>query len=205
MYRVNFFMNRRGWLILSVTLLIVGVGAYGVLAYVNLSLTYSIGDAIDEFNGVPVFHNGGVQNTAGRNVAADGYNLGIKYQCVEFVKRYYYLRFKHKMPDSYGHAKHFYADNVEDGALNTKRGLLQFVNGSAHPPKSEDILIWGPSWLNPYGHVAILSKVSADQIEVIQQNPGAWANTRETLPLSNRGGRWTIENRRVKAWLRMKQ
>ena len=67
----------------------------------------SIGEVVDEFNGVKVYFNGAVEHVGGRNLAADGYNLGLKYQCVEFVKRYYYERFGHKMPNSFGHAKDF--------------------------------------------------------------------------------------------------
>ncbi len=49
-----------------------------------------IGSIIDEFNGVAVYYNHNVGNVSGRNLAPDGYNLGLKYQCVEFVKRYYF-------------------------------------------------------------------------------------------------------------------
>jgi hypothetical protein len=48
---------------------------------------YRVGQEIDRLNGVAVFYNGGVGHSTGRNLAPDGYNLGIKYQCVEFVKR----------------------------------------------------------------------------------------------------------------------
>jgi hypothetical protein len=47
----------------------------------------SVGQKIDSLNGVYVFYNGKVSNVSGRNKAPDGYNLGLKYQCVEFVKR----------------------------------------------------------------------------------------------------------------------
>ncbi|MGN2920302.1 hypothetical protein ACTFQ5_16360 [Aliivibrio fischeri] len=70
-----------------------------------------------------------------RNVAADGYNLGLKYQCVEFVKRYYYEYFNHKMPDTYGHAKDFFNPDLPDGNLNKQRNLIQYKNGSLNPPK----------------------------------------------------------------------
>ena len=66
-----------------------------------------VGQVVDQFNGVNVYYNGQISHVSGRNLTKDGYNLGQKYQCVEFIKRYYYERFKHKMPDSYGHAKDF--------------------------------------------------------------------------------------------------
>ena len=43
------------------------------------------GTAIDSYNNVTVYYNGRVGSTNGRNTAPDGYNLGMKYQCVEFL------------------------------------------------------------------------------------------------------------------------
>lgn len=65
----------------------------------NVNPAHAVGDPLDTLNGVIVYYNGGVSHDCGRNVAADGYNLGMKYQCVEFVKRYYYEYLQHEMPD----------------------------------------------------------------------------------------------------------
>ncbi len=92
-----------------------------------------------------------VGHSDGRNTGPDGYNIGMKYQCVEFVKRYYYQRFHHKMPDSYGNAKEFYDAAVPDSGLNQKRALLQFCNGSISKPRLEDLLIFDGHPGNPYG------------------------------------------------------
>lgn len=103
--------------------------------------TDKVGVVVDEFNGVKVYYNGHVGNVSGRNTSKDGYNLGLKYQCVEFIKRYYYERFDHKMPDSYGHAKDFFDDSIADGKINPKRNLLQYHNGSGSKPQVEDIFL----------------------------------------------------------------
>ncbi|MBK8698150.1 MAG: hypothetical protein IPN29_00645 [Saprospiraceae bacterium] len=67
-----------------------------------------IGDVIDMLDGIKVHYNGSsFARSYGRNLATDGYNLGLKYQCVEFVKRYYYYHFDHKMPDTGGNARNF--------------------------------------------------------------------------------------------------
>src|SRR5690606_35208838 len=89
---------------------------------------YEWGDRVDSLHGVYVYYNGSVGNVKGRNLAPDGYNLGLKYQCVEFVKRYYYEHLEHKMPDSYGHAKDFFDNAVGDGKLNKRRALIQYNN-----------------------------------------------------------------------------
>jgi surface antigen len=134
------------------------------------------GNPIDSLNGVLVYYNGAVDNTFGRNLAPDGYNLGLKYQCVEFVKRYYYYHLKHKMSDSYGHAKDFFNKNLQDGMLNKQRNLIQYQNLSKTKPKINDLVVFAPTTFNQYGHVAIVSNVKNNEIEIIQQNAGTWEN-----------------------------
>ena len=65
------------------------LGFIGFKAFYKFNFNYSVGQRIDSLNGVFVYYNGSVSNVSGRNKASDGYNLGMKYQCVEFVKRYY--------------------------------------------------------------------------------------------------------------------
>jgi surface antigen len=158
-----------------------------------------IGKVFDEFNGVKVYYNGSIYNVSGRNVAKDGYNLGQKYQCVEFIKRYYYQRFNHKMPNSYGHAKDFFDPSIADGKINRQRNLLQFHNGSPTKPQVDDIIVL--NW-SSYGHVAIISKVTDTEIEIVQQNPGPNASSRATFPLVFKNGIWTIEIAGVLGYLR---
>ncbi len=81
---------------------------YNLMPLVNPNPSFSIGKTLDSFNNVAVYYNGSVENIVERNTTPDGYNLGLKYQCVEFVKRYYYEYYHHKMPDSYGNAIDFY-------------------------------------------------------------------------------------------------
>ena len=158
------------------------------------------GDPLDSLNGVVVYCNGGFSGNSGRSVV-DGYNIGLKYQCVEFVKRYYFERFDHRMPNSYGHAKDFFDSTVADGAFNMDRALLQFRNGSASMPQADDLLVldgWGG---NPYGHVAIISRVGDGEVEIVQQNTGS---TRGTYSLDLIDGEWWIDSKRVLGWLRRK-
>ena len=154
---------------------------------------------MDSLNGVVVYCNGGMNATHGRNVV-DGYNVGLKYQCVEFVKRYYLEHFHHRMPNSYGHAKDLFDTAVADGALNPARRLMQFMNGSNTKPRAGDLLVLN-GWIgNPYGHVAIVSKVEDDELEVVQQNTGS---SREAYVLDLRSGHWWVDSKRVLGWLRM--
>jgi len=160
------------------------------------------GQQIDELNGVPVFYNGKVSNISGRNVTSDGYNLGLKYQCVEFVKRYYYEHLKHKMPDSYGNAKDFFNPKIQDGKYNAARGLYQFTNPSVSSPQINDLIIFGPTQYNPFGHVAIVSDVRDNQFEIIQQNPGSGNPSREWFNVYAQHGKFVVDHEYVLGWLR---
>ncbi|MDB9836463.1 CHAP domain-containing protein [Flavobacteriaceae bacterium] len=180
-------------------LLIVG---FFVSKKTNLNPKFEVGKKIDSLNGVYVYYNGGVGNVVGRELTQDGYNLGLKYQCVEFVKRYYYEEFNHKMPDSYGNAKDFFNSKIRDGKINKQRNLYQHTNPSSSKPKINDLIIYSGTALNRYGHVSIISNVSENEIEIIQQNPGPFASSREKYVLINVDGKWKINNDRILGWLR---
>lgn len=165
-----------------------------------------IGDTLDSLDGVYVFYNGPISHVGERNVAKDGYNIGLKYQCVEFVKRYYYEHYQHKMPIAYGNAVDFFNPKVKDGELNTDRNLIQFTNPTKHfPPEKGDLIVMGATGGNPYGHVAIVSEVNENSVEIIQQNPGPMAHSRVAFDLTTLpNGDYKIENDRILGWLRLK-
>lgn len=186
--------------LIVISLFIFAYFAYQRTKKINFNSDYEVGQAIDSLNGVIVYFNGGTGNVERRNTV-DGYNLGLEYQCVEFVKRYYYEHYQHKMPDTYGHAKHFFDKTVKDGELNTKRNLYQFTNPSKGQPQVGDLIIMKGTLWNKYGHVAIVSNVT-DQLEIIQQNPGAFASSRATFDLIQLDDdRWKIDDNRILGWL----
>ena len=183
-------------------LLILFVIGFYVSKKTNLNSKFEVGEKIDSLNGVYVFYNGGVGNVVGRELTQDGYNLGLKYQCVEFVKRYYYEELNHKMPDSYGNAKDFFNSKIRGGKINKQRDLYQYTNPSSSKPKINDLIIYSGTALNRYGHVSIISNVTENEIEIIQQNPGPFASSREKYVLINVDGKWKINNDRILGWLR---
>jgi hypothetical protein len=168
----------------------------------EVSVVHKVGTKLDSLNGVYVYHNGKVSNVSGRHFTPDGYNLGLKYQCVEFVKRYYYEHLNHKMPNSYGHAKDFFNPAVPHGSLNKDRNLIQYCNNGKTLPKPDDLLIFGPTRWNTFGHVAIVSRVDRHELEYIQQNPGLMGNSRETIRISHRNQNSILKNGNLLGWLR---
>ncbi|HBI03286.1 MAG TPA: CHAP domain-containing protein, partial [Paenibacillaceae bacterium] len=116
-----------------------------------------IGSVIDEYKGVSVFENGlNYTQSHGKNFNPDGYYYGYKWQCVEYVKRFYYDAKGHSMPNLYGNAKDFFNNTLSQGAFNKERGLYQYLNGGNVKPEPDDLLVFQTGL---YGHVAIITKV----------------------------------------------
>jgi len=163
---------------------------------------YDIGDEIDELDGVVVYYNGPISNVGDRKVLK-GYNIGLEFQCVEFVKRYYYEIYHHKMQNPYGHAKSFFIKGLKDGAYNSERNLTQFSNGSKSKPQKGDLIIFDASLFNSYGHVAIISNVTENSVEIIQQNPGQFTPSRKSYSLHySKVKGWAFYSNRILGWLR---
>ncbi|MFH0810164.1 MAG: CHAP domain-containing protein [Pseudomonadota bacterium] len=103
---------------------------------------------------------------------------GKKWQCVEFVNRFYAEAFG--MDIEGGDARYYYQRAAS-------KGLEAFSNGSAASIQPGDVLCSeGP----PYGHVAIVRSVEPDGLHIVQQN---WFNDARdlntVLSLSVRDGR----------------
>jgi len=156
---------------------------------------------IDHYQGVPIYHNGSLSSVFGRHVTEDGYNLGLKFQCVEFVKRFYYEFYDFKMPQSYGHAQEFYDWNLSNGQLNPARGLFQYRNGGPSRPVQNAILIFGNDPATLYGHVGIITKVTDREIEMVSQNNGHRQKSRSKIPLKYQNGGYYIDSEYVLGWL----
>lgn len=147
-----------------------------------------IGDIVDTYNGVNVYYNGeNYEQSQGKSYAPDGYYLGKKYQCVEFVRRYLYTTYKFKFPVWEGHAKSFYDLSLSDGEYNKKRNVYQYDNYGTEKPKVDDVLVF---ILSKYGHVCIVTKVTDNSIEVVQQNIDGF--TRDTYSLRMENGKYII-------------
>lgn len=189
------------WLKWFGMVIVCAMSGYWCFVNINLNWNRSIGEVVDEYHGVKVYYNGGVNHVEERNVTDDGYNLGLKYQCVEFVKRFYFEYYDHRMPDAYGHAKTFFDTSLHDGELNSARNLLQYSNGSTTKPAEGDILVFDGYILNRFGHVAIVSKCGEDEIEMIQQNPGPFQSSREQYKLKCDGKKFLIDHPRLLGWL----
>ncbi|ACO86064.1 CHAP domain-containing protein [Clostridium botulinum] len=188
------------FLIIIIILFIVGKAfVSNKLHQMLLHKENSIGDVLDSYKEVNVFYNGNnYGENHGKSYSKDGYYYGYKWQCVEYVKRFYYKAKDHKMPDVYGNAKDFFDINTEQGHLNKRRGLIQYRNGENEKPKVDDLLVFTDT---EFEHVVIVTEVGNDYIEVIQQNIGSSSRDKFTLKYKNK--KYFIGGKRSPAgWLR---
>jgi surface antigen len=187
------------WVLAILLLMTMSALLGGIYLYEDESV---VGDHLDSHKGVPVFYNGLVYvNSHGKHYNEDGYYYGQKWQCVEFVKRFYYDALGHEMPEVYGHAKDFFDPNLPHKAFNKRRGLVQYRNGEDVKPEVDDLLVFRD--YSKYGHVAIVTKVTSDSVEVIQQN--IFGKPRETFDMIVKDGHYIIgSNKKPIGWLRKK-
>lgn len=187
---------RKKWLKVLVFVIIIMLG---IMTIHILRDKKMIGKEIDSYKDVKVYYNGiGYTKAYGKNYSEDGYYYGLKWQCVEFIKRFYYEAKEHKMPDVYGNAKDFFDSNLKQGELNKGRGLVQYRNGDNVSPEPDDLIVFTDT---KYGHVAIVTEVTSNYIEVIQQN--VYGKTREKYELITKDNQYFVGTKRKPAgWLR---
>jgi len=193
-------MKKKTKLLIIIFPILIGIAIGGFILFRTVDLVEQpFGCPMDSYNGVIVYYNGFSAHGQKRSLSANGYNFGHKFECVEFVKRYYYIHLHHKMPYTYGHACSFYKKGLKDGQLNVQRNLIQYSNPGKMKPRVDDLIVFPGNKFNPYGHVAIISKVANGYIEVVQQNTGF--GTRSTFGLKKTGNWWKI-NINALGWLR---
>ncbi|MBZ9714062.1 CHAP domain-containing protein [Deinococcus multiflagellatus] len=137
------------------------------------------GAEIGSLDGVAAYYNDGrkdanEQAEGNRNYSKDGknYEYGLKWQCVEYVRRYYYDVLDVKFVPRSGDAQDYFDKSTPDGSTNPARSLRQFKSGGREKPKYQDLIIFGPNKYSGYGHVAIVAAVTENKITIAQQNVG---------------------------------
>ncbi|MFQ5588915.1 MAG: CHAP domain-containing protein, partial [Nitrospiria bacterium] len=115
-------------------------------------------EPLSSYKGVPARSNEGYPygSCGGTSV------YGLKYQCVEYVRRFYHVVKGIDTRDDRweGNASTFF-ETAED------KGLSAFENGGTMPPRPDDIITFQGGM---YGHVAVITAVTDEYIEFIEQN-----------------------------------
>jgi hypothetical protein len=194
-------MPMRKWTLIGSLLVVLCAGAvfYFQRGFDWPGSPWSGGTAIETLDGVPVYDNGPIASLShGHSYAADGTYFGRKWQPTEFVVRYLYRARGHVMPVGQGSPVSFFDDETPQGALNEKRGLLQFRQGGAERPRKGDLLVFGDP--GGGGQVAIVAEVGDDFIEIVQQDASP---PRLRLPMRIDGGYWVRSPAPTLGWLRV--
>lgn len=129
------------------------------------TVVFGAGDAFDtllgSYDDVEIRSNYSSDYNSETNNSVGGVTTGLKWQCVEFVRRYYLQIFGIDLRSMHtGNANTWY-NNAG------KMKLANYPNGSKSRPQVRDILV---SSGGPSGHVAIVKSVSDTQVCVVEQN-----------------------------------
>ena len=107
--------------ILVISALLATAFSLSVCAQVETS-SLSFGTQVGEYNGVIGYSNYDDDYVSDDYNYVDGYNTGMKWQCVEYVNRYYYVIYGQKIRIPGTNADEYY-DTASD------RGLVAYPNG----------------------------------------------------------------------------
>ncbi|MBP8966207.1 MAG: CHAP domain-containing protein, partial [Paludibacteraceae bacterium] len=120
------------------------------------------GTLLGSFNGVDAYSNCNTNYYSEIHNYWGGTYTGIKWQCVEYVNRYYKIVYGLDLfgTKCFGNANSYYSN-----AKNA--GLLAYPNGGSIAPQVGDILCSNGM---TYGHVAIVMEVGTNFVKVIHQN-----------------------------------
>ena len=148
---------------------------------------------------VPGYSNGNDSYTSDDYHFLYGIFMGMKWQCVEYARRWLFIR-KGCVFDSIEGAADMWVESnivqrVVDGQCFT---LKQHLNGSPDPPKNESLLIYTRSGSElPFGHVAVIVDVSPGFIRVAEENYDAYywsGNYSRQIPYVLINGSYYIED-----------
>ena len=125
--------------------------------------SYIFDDQIGEWNGVSIYSNKHYKNGENINNYYNGVFTGIKWQCVEYARRYLII-------------KHGITFSEVASAFEIPHAKFTTLNGDNVTLSNElqegSLIIW-PSYYNfnsPDGHVAVISSILPNGITVVEQN-----------------------------------
>lgn len=151
----------------------------------NIFAQQPYGTLLGYYNGVSVYSNGNINYVSNEYNYYNGTNTGMKWQCVEFVNRFYLLIFNKNIRIAGTNANEYHGSA-------TQRGLYPYSNISSIPPAINDILCFGGG-SSGYGHVVIIREVGYNYVKIAQQNgTNNYSDTSFTLTMTIENGLYNI-------------
>lgn len=123
---------------------------------------------------------------------------GLMYECVELAVRWAELAFG----DNHNSWNVTYATQMWQAGPRLRVPFLQHPNGGSDRPQFGDLLVFDSTSSNPSGHVAVVSAVGPDYVDVVEQNYANYAPTGTArLPINGTRmpDRWGLP---ILGWLR---
>lgn len=138
----------------------------------------SCGTSLAWFDGTDARSNAGNTGTGNSCAGVGGIAGGLQYQCVELVMRHFKRKWDLRW---YGNAK--------DLLDNAPRASVDVINNGdvAHPPQPGDMIVWKTG---QWGHVALVTAVGADFVDIIEQNVNGSGSARLPFRDGTVGARW---------------
>ena len=155
---------------------------------------------------VPAYSNGNDSFYSNENSFLDGIYMGLKWQCVEYARRWSYLRYGFIFESVEG-AKDMWNQLKDLQRVKDKQRipLKRHDNGSPHRPHNDSFLIYPEQREMPYGHVAVIVEVLPSSIRVAEQNFNFYYWKKDyarEIPLVKRDNRYFIEDEyQVFGWM----
>lgn len=120
---------------------------------------------------VPAYSNGNDTFISNENHFIDGVFMGMKWQCVEFARRWTFIR-KGSIFESVDGAEDIWTKIKSIERLSDKKQIpvKHHPNGSPSPPTNESYLIYSRQKDMPFGHIAVIVDVQQDRLRLAEQN-----------------------------------
>ena len=119
--------------------------------------------------GIPAFSNF-ENNNFPENRDLQGFFTGVKWQCVEFARRWLLHRKGLMLPDVYFAAHLFLIPHVFDAATFNPVPVRSVRNGAPEPPQADSLIIYSTQYNSFPGHVGVITEVGKDYVRVADQN-----------------------------------
>lgn len=160
------------------------------LKEVNLVFAAAYGVELGTYKEVIAYSNGNTHDVVGPYR-----EHGYQFQCVEYVNRFYVKTLGWKNMRGTGNGR----DYFKKASYN---GLEAYSNKNNISPQPDDLLAFGGG---NYGHVAIVTEVGNNYINIIEQNWSSSSATRR-LPMEIKNGKYTVSANSstyyIQGWLR---
>jgi len=172
-----------------------------VLICVYVELPKPFGTPLGSVNGVTAYSSYSPPGPDAPNLMKNMFT-GLKWQCVEFARRYLIVRHGITFQDVENAYDLFSVQQFLRVESNEPVSAYTHMNGAAKAPAVDSLLIYSQEW-HGTGHVAVITQVTDHTIVVAEQNRDNISCVR-CIPCSMSGGRFTILDNYVIGWVEPK-